>query len=78
MSDEIKDLLHKRSMKRNSNRDKIEYVGLYKTIFKKIREQTRSKNMEMIENTIVNNSSIKKVEEAKKQIWKTVTGNVIV
>ena len=50
-------------MKRASVKNQIEYAELCKTIRKKIRENTRAKNMELINKTIEQNQSLKKLKK---------------
>ena len=62
---ETKQLMDKRrKMKSDMNaRARIEYTELCKIIRKKIRENTRQRNMKMIEYTIIRNRSLKKTTQ---------------
>ena len=64
---EIKNLIdQRRNMKRASVKNQIEYAELCKAIRKKIRENTRAKNMELINKTIEQNQSLKRLKKQTK------------
>ncbi|NNK28772.1 MAG: reverse transcriptase family protein, partial [Flavobacteriaceae bacterium] len=63
-SNEVKDLMKKRRIwKRNNNISRIEYAELCKTIRSKIKNNFRTNNIELIEKTITDNKSLKKMKK---------------
>ena len=50
-------------MENNTPRDHIEYVDIYKTVKKKVREDIRKHNLDEIRETIETSKNLKRLEE---------------